>query len=37
MDGEYDRAIAEFEAQIEDAAATLRRAHTAMKADGSEL
>jgi len=34
MDGEYDRAIAEFAARIEDAA-TLRRAYTAMKAENT--
>lgn len=35
MDGDYDRAIADFEAQIEDAAATLRRAYEAMKAENT--
>jgi hypothetical protein len=35
MDGHYDRAIAEFEAQIEEAAAVLRRAYAAMKAENT--
>ena len=34
-DGTYDRALAEFEAQIEEAAAALRRAHEAMKAENT--
>lgn len=35
MDGHYDRVLAEFEARIEEAAATLRRAHAAMKAENT--
>jgi hypothetical protein len=35
MDGDYERAIADFEAQIEEAAATLRRAYAAMKAENT--
>ena len=35
MDGHYDRMLAEFEAQLEDAAATLRRAYAAMKAENT--
>lgn len=35
MDGHYDRALAAFEAQLEDAAATLRRAYEAMKAENT--
>lgn len=35
MDGHYDRKLAEFEAQIEEAAATLRRALDAMKAENT--
>ena len=35
MDGHYDRVLAEFEAQLEEAAATLRRAYAAMKAENT--
>lgn len=35
MDGHYDRALADFEAQIEEAAAVLRRAYEAMKAENT--
>jgi hypothetical protein len=35
MDGYYDRMLADFEAQLEDAAATLRRAYEAMKAENT--
>ena len=35
MDGHYDRALAEFEAQLEEAAALLRRAYAAMKAENT--
>ena len=35
MDGHYDRKLAEFEAQIEDATAVLRRALEAMKAENT--
>ncbi|WP_293385207.1 hypothetical protein [Phenylobacterium sp. SCN 70-31] len=35
MDGHYDRQLAAFEARIEEAAATLRRAHAAMKAENT--
>ena len=35
MDGRYDRQLAEFEAQLEEAAATLRRAYAAMKAENT--
>lgn len=35
MDGHYDRVLAEFEAQLEEAAATLRRALEAMKAENT--
>ncbi len=35
MDGHYDRMLADFEAQIADAAATLRRAYEAMKAENT--
>ena len=35
MDGHYDRMLADFEAQLEDAAATLRRAYEAMKAENT--
>ena len=35
MDGHYDRQLAEFEAQLEEAAATLRRAYAAMKAENT--
>ena len=35
MDGHYDRMLAEFEAQLEEAAATLRRAYAAMKAENT--
>jgi hypothetical protein len=34
-DGTYDRALAELEAQIEQAAAALRRAYEAMKAENT--
>jgi hypothetical protein len=34
-DGHYDRVLAEFEARIEEAAATLRRAYEAMKAENT--
>lgn len=33
MDGHYDRMLAAFEAQLEEATATLRRAYAAMKAE----
>jgi len=35
MNGHYDRMLADFEAQLEDAAATLRRAYEAMKAENT--
>ena len=35
MDGTYDRALEEFQAQIDEAAATLRRAYAAMKAENT--
>lgn len=35
MDGHYDRVLADFEAQLEEAAATLRRAYQAMKAENT--
>ena len=35
MDGHYDRVLADFEAQLEEAAATLRRAYEAMKAENT--
>ena len=35
MDGHYDRALADFEAQLEDAAAMLRRAYEAMRAENT--
>ena len=35
MDGHYDRVLADFEAQLEEAAATLRRAYAAMKAENT--
>lgn len=35
MDGHYDRMLADFEAQIEEAAAVLRRALAAMKAENT--
>lgn len=35
LDGHYDRMLADFEAQLEDAAATLRRAYAAMKAENT--
>lgn len=35
MDGHYDRLLAEFEAQLEEAAATLRRTLEAMKAENT--
>jgi len=35
LDGHYDRVLAEFEAQLEEAAATLRRAYAAMKAENT--
>ena len=35
MDGHYDRMLEDFEAQIEEAAATLRRAYAAMKAENT--
>ncbi len=33
--GHYDRLLADFEAQIDEAAATLRRAYEAMKAENT--
>lgn len=35
LDGHYDRKLAEFEAVIAEAAAVLRRAHAAMKAENT--
>ena len=35
LDGTYDRALESFEAQLEEAAATLRRALAAMKAENT--
>jgi hypothetical protein len=35
MDGHYDRMLEDFEAQLEEAAATLRRAYAAMKAENT--
>ncbi|WP_337188246.1 hypothetical protein [Phenylobacterium sp.] len=35
MDGHYDRQLAAFEARLEEAAAMLRRAHAAMKAENT--
>ncbi|MDZ4373863.1 MAG: hypothetical protein U1C74_20910 [Phenylobacterium sp.] len=35
MDGHYDRALADFEAQLDEAAAMLRRAYAAMKAENT--
>jgi hypothetical protein len=35
LDGTYDRKLAEFEAQIEEATAVLRRALEAMKAENT--
>lgn len=35
MNGHYDRMLADFEAQIEAAAAELRRAYEAMKAEST--
>lgn len=34
-DGHYDRLLADFEKQLEEAAAMLRRAHEAMKAENT--
>lgn len=34
-DGHYDRLLAEFDAQLEEAAAVLRRAYEAMKAENT--
>jgi hypothetical protein len=35
MDGHYDRALADFELQLEEAANMLRRAYAAMKAENT--
>jgi len=35
MDGHYDRLLAEFELQLEEAAAALRRCHAAMRAENT--
>lgn len=35
LDGHYDRLLADFEAQLEEAAAALRRAHAAMRAENT--
>jgi len=35
MDGHYDRLLAAFEEQLEEAAAALRRAHAAMRAENT--
>jgi hypothetical protein len=35
MDGHYDRVLADFEAQLAEAAAALRRAYEAMKAENT--
>jgi hypothetical protein len=35
MDGHYDVLLARFEEQLEEAAAALRRAHAAMKAENT--
>lgn len=35
VNGHYDRMLADFEAQIDEAAATLRRAYEAMKAENT--
>jgi hypothetical protein len=35
MDGTYDRQLADFEAQLEEAAAMLRRAYEAMRAENT--
>ena len=35
LDGHYDRVLADFEAQLEEAAAMLRRAYEAMKAENT--
>ena len=35
MDGTYDRMLATFEAQMEEATAALRRAHAAMRAENT--
>jgi hypothetical protein len=35
VNGHYDRVLADFEAQLEEAAATLRRAYEAMKAENT--
>jgi hypothetical protein len=35
MDGHYDRLLAAFEAQLEEASAALRRAHAAMRAENT--
>ncbi|WP_293678312.1 hypothetical protein [uncultured Phenylobacterium sp.] len=35
MDGHYDRLLADFEAQLEEATAALRRCHAAMRAENT--
>jgi hypothetical protein len=35
MDGHYDRLLVEFEVQLEEAAAALRRCHEAMRAENT--
>jgi hypothetical protein len=35
MDGHYDRALEEFEQQLEEAAAALRRCYAAMRAENT--
>ena len=35
MNGDYDRMLEGFQAQIDDATATLRRAHAAMRAENT--
>ena len=35
MDGHYDRVLARFEEQLEEATAALRRAHAAMRAENT--
>ena len=35
VNGHYDRMLADFEAQLEEAAASLRRAYAAMKAENT--
>jgi hypothetical protein len=35
MDGHYDRVLAEFEEQLEEAAAALRRCYEAMRAENT--